>query len=94
MLPFEKGGVVSDKILVYGTKNLRIVDTSVIPLSTRGNCQTTVYAVGEKAADLIKAGNGIAIRKRLHGCLSERVSKSMETISHPTKTRADRNSKY
>jgi choline dehydrogenase-like flavoprotein len=48
MLPLEKCGVVSDKLLVYGTKNLRIVDTSVIPLSTRGNCQTTVYAVAER----------------------------------------------
>lgn len=55
MLPQERGGVVDDKLLVYGIKNLRIVDASIIPMATRGNCQTTVYAVAERAADLIKA---------------------------------------
>ncbi|TGO29852.1 hypothetical protein BPAE_0010g00360 [Botrytis paeoniae] len=61
MLPLEKGGVVSEKLLVYGTKNLRIVDASIFPLSTRGNCQTTVYAVAEKAADLIREDHGIKV---------------------------------
>ncbi|KAK6601223.1 GMC oxidoreductase [Botrytis cinerea] len=59
MLPLEKGGVVNEKLVVYGTKNLRIVDASVFPLATRGNCQTTVYAVAEKGADLIKADYGV-----------------------------------
>lgn len=54
MLPQERGGVVSPELLVYGVEGLRIVDSSVIPLATRGNCQTTVYAVAERAADLIK----------------------------------------
>ena len=54
MLPLEKGGVVNERLLVYRTKNLRIVDASVILLSTRDNSQTTVYAVAERAADLIK----------------------------------------
>lgn len=54
MLPKERGGVVSPELLVYGVEGLRIVDSSVIPLATRGNCQTTVYAVAERAADLIK----------------------------------------
>jgi choline dehydrogenase-like flavoprotein len=58
MLPRKKGGVV-DKLLVYGTKNLRIVDSSVIFFSTTDNCQTTVYAVAEKAANLIKIDHGI-----------------------------------
>ncbi|KAF4625622.1 hypothetical protein G7Y89_g12538 [Cudoniella acicularis] len=51
MLPLEKDGVVDTNLIVCGTKNLRIVDASVIPLSTRGNCQTSVYAVAERAAD-------------------------------------------
>ncbi|KAH6673176.1 glucose-methanol-choline oxidoreductase-like protein [Halenospora varia] len=61
MLPLEKGGVVDPELKVYGTKNLRIVDASVIPLATRGNSQTTVYAVAEKAADLIKATYDIKV---------------------------------
>lgn len=54
MLPREKGGVVDAKLKVYGTKNLRIVDASIIPIISRGNPQFTVYAVAERAADIIK----------------------------------------
>ena len=57
MLPKEKGGVVSEKLLVHGAKNLRVVDSSIFPIITRGNPVSTVYAVAEKAADLIKADN-------------------------------------
>ncbi|KAJ4856821.1 GMC oxidoreductase domain-containing protein [Trichoderma breve] len=54
MMPREDGGVVNNRLLVYGTRNLRIVDASVFPLIPVGNIMTTVYAVAEKAADLIK----------------------------------------
>ncbi|KAK3986196.1 hypothetical protein QBC44DRAFT_361744 [Cladorrhinum sp. PSN332] len=59
MLPREKGGVVDSWLHVYGVKGLRIVDSSVIPLATRGNTQTTVYAVAERAADLIREEFGV-----------------------------------
>ncbi|KAK7728761.1 hypothetical protein SLS53_009366 [Cytospora paraplurivora] len=54
LLPKERGGVVDPNLVVYGVEGLRIVDSSVIPIATRGNPQTTVYAVAERAADLIK----------------------------------------
>ena len=54
MLPKEKGGVVDEKLLVYGTTNLRVVDASIMPSIPRCNTQTVVYAVAERAADLIK----------------------------------------
>lgn len=54
MLPRAKGGVVDEKLIVYGTSNLRIVDASIFPLIPRGNIQSTVYAVAERAADIIK----------------------------------------
>lgn len=54
MLPREKGGVVDSKLVVYGTENLRIVDASIFPLIPRGNILSSVYAVAEKAADIIK----------------------------------------
>ena len=60
MMPREKGGVVDDHLVVYGTSNLRIVDSSIIPLIPRANIQSTVYAVAERAADLIKARHGLA----------------------------------
>jgi len=54
MLPEKLGGVVNERLLVYGVSNLRIVDASIFPLITRGNTQASVYAVAEKAADIIK----------------------------------------
>lgn len=54
MLPRDKGGVVDDHLRVYGVKNLRVVDASIFPLEPSGNIQSVVYAVAEKAADIIK----------------------------------------
>jgi choline dehydrogenase-like flavoprotein len=53
MMPREDGGVVDPNLQVYGTTNLRIVDASIFPLETRGSTQATLYAVAEKAADII-----------------------------------------
>ena len=55
MMTRELGGVVNDRLIVHGTKNLRVVDASIMPLIPRGNIQSSVYAVAERAADLIKA---------------------------------------
>lgn len=54
MCPKDQGGVVDNKLIVWGTQNLRVVDASIFPLISRGNTMSTVYAVAEKAADLIK----------------------------------------
>lgn len=56
MLPRNEGGVVDNHLIVYGTRNVRVVDASVMPLIPRSNLQSTVYAVAERAADLIKEG--------------------------------------
>ncbi|KAF3050407.1 hypothetical protein E8E11_004132 [Didymella keratinophila] len=57
MLPEKYGGCVSSDLQVYGTKKLSIVDASIIPLIPATHLQATMYAVAEKAADLIKARN-------------------------------------
>lgn len=54
MMPREIGGVVDVKLRVYGISGLRIVDASVFPLIPACHLQATVYAVAEKAADIIK----------------------------------------
>ncbi|KAJ9308475.1 CAZyme family AA3 [Paecilomyces variotii] len=56
MLPRDEGGVVDSTLRVYGTKNVRVIDASIFPLIPRGNPQSLVYAVAEKAADIIKSG--------------------------------------
>jgi len=50
------GGVVDSSLKVYGTSNVRVVDASIIPLIVGTHLQSTVYAIGEKAADIIKRG--------------------------------------
>ncbi|KAJ7083066.1 alcohol oxidase [Mycena belliarum] len=54
MAPRELGGVVDSTLKVYGTTNLRVVDASIIPLHIGAHIQSTVYAIAEKAADMIK----------------------------------------
>ncbi|KAH8679004.1 GMC oxidoreductase-domain-containing protein [Tricladium varicosporioides] len=57
MLPLEHGGVVDPHLRVYGTRNLRIVDAGIIPLVPAAHLQAPVYAIAEKAADIIKIDN-------------------------------------
>jgi len=52
------GGVVDNSLTVHGTSNLRVVDASVIPMSLATHTQATVYAISEKAADMIKCKVG------------------------------------
>ncbi|KAL5321412.1 hypothetical protein ACEPPN_009370 [Leptodophora sp. 'Broadleaf-Isolate-01'] len=54
MRPRDMGGVVDAELKVYGVKGLRVVDASVFPVLPRGNIITSVYAVAERAADMIK----------------------------------------
>lgn len=55
MLPRESGGVVDTNLTVYGIENVRVVDASVLPLQVCGHLTSTLYAVAEKAADMIVA---------------------------------------
>lgn len=55
MLPRALNGVVDPTLRVYGTENLRVVDLSVVPLHFAAHTQATVYAIAEKAADIIKS---------------------------------------
>ncbi len=54
MMPRRLGGVVDPRLCVYGISGLRVVDASVMPLVPGTHTASPVYAVAEKAADLIK----------------------------------------
>ncbi|KAL1862717.1 hypothetical protein Daus18300_008361 [Diaporthe australafricana] len=53
MMREDLGGVVDEQLKVYGTKNLRVCDASVLPIIPRGNILTAVYAFAEKAVEII-----------------------------------------
>lgn len=55
MMPRKLGGVVGDDLLVYGMRSLSVVDASIMPIIPATHLQATVYAIAEKAADIIKA---------------------------------------
>jgi choline dehydrogenase-like flavoprotein len=61
MSPKADGGVVDERLRIYGVKGLRVVDTSVMPLNVRGNIASAVYAIAERANDLIKEDWGISL---------------------------------
>ncbi|KAH0044100.1 alcohol oxidase, partial [Aureobasidium melanogenum] len=54
MMSRELGGVIDSQMIVYGTSNVRVVDASAIPFEVNGHPTSTIYAMAEKAADLIK----------------------------------------
>lgn len=54
-MPKAIGGVVDVGLKVYGTRNVRVVDASVLSFQVCGHLTSTLYAVAERAANLIKA---------------------------------------
>jgi hypothetical protein len=48
-------GVVDSSLKVYGTTNLRVVDTSIFPMHVAAHLQSTTYAIGEKVSSLAQS---------------------------------------
>lgn len=60
----DKMAVLDSNLRVRGVNGLRVADTSIMPLLNQGHTQMPAYAIGEKAADLIK-GAKISISLKL-----------------------------
>ena len=87
MMPLELGGVVSPELLVYGTKNLRVVDSSMMPMLPAAHLQAVVYGVAEKVrrdtanvASLLTSSRP-QISSRRGGCLIQpRVWRALKRV--------------
>jgi choline dehydrogenase-like flavoprotein len=51
------GQATDERLRVLGTKGLRVIDASVMPLHVCANTVATVYAIAEKGSGLIKEGS-------------------------------------
>lgn len=51
---YDSDAVVDSELRVYGVKNLRVVDASIMPKIIRGNTNAPTIMIGEKGSDLIK----------------------------------------
>lgn len=57
MMPESLGGCVGSDLGVYGVRKLTVVDGSILPIIPATHLQATMYAIAEKAGDIIKARN-------------------------------------
>ena len=62
MKPREEGGVVDQRLNVYGTTGLKVVDLSICPDNLGTNTYSSALLVGEKGADLIAQELGLKVR--------------------------------
>jgi choline dehydrogenase-like flavoprotein len=65
MMPRELGGVVDAELKVYGVSGVSVADASIMPIIPAAHTCATVYAIAEKAADIIKKRHRLDDKKRL-----------------------------
>jgi choline dehydrogenase-like flavoprotein len=59
------GDALDSHLRVKGAESLRVIDASAFPNNVSGNICSSVYALAEKGADILKRDNGHAILDKL-----------------------------
>ena len=55
----DEMSVVDGRLRVYGIEGLRIADGSIMPDITTGNTMAPCVLIGQRAADMLRADNGL-----------------------------------
>lgn len=50
----DPDAVVNPQLQVYGIRNLRVVDASIMPMIPAAHTNAATFMIGEKAADMVK----------------------------------------
>jgi choline dehydrogenase len=53
MMPLAFGGVVDEEMRVHGTQNLRVVDSSIVPIGMSAHMTSPLYGFAENAYDIM-----------------------------------------
>ena len=61
MAPSTDGGVVDERLSLYGVESLRVADLSVVPVNMAANTANMAFTIGEKAADIFAKDLGYAV---------------------------------
>ncbi|KXN92643.1 L-sorbose 1-dehydrogenase [Leucoagaricus sp. SymC.cos] len=56
MLPRSQRGVVDAELKVYGTKNIRVCDNSILPVDIGTHPTATLYGIAEQVAEALRIG--------------------------------------
>lgn len=76
MMKEELGGCVDSRLKLYGVKNVRVVDASVLPIQLSAHLSSSLYGIAEKAAVMIKEDQG----KVWEGAITHRKKDSRNTL--------------
>lgn len=60
------GSVVDPRLRVFGVKNLRVADASIMPEITSGNINAVAIMIGERAAEMIAMDHGVRLKQMAH----------------------------